>query len=139
VPDNVFAAAPSEVLTPESQEPLDELSAVVEPAPQAPAPGAPRLPADIRTSGKAIAALILGILAFFSLGITGIPALILGVVALHEIDRSSGLINGKGMAIWGIALGGIWVTFLTVLGWCMLVVIFEDAWRSQILYGYPLG
>ena len=51
-----------------------------------------------RTSGKAIASLILGIF--------GVPfavvGLILGIAALKEIDRSGGTLEGRGLAIAGI-------------------------------------
>lgn len=75
-----------------------------------------------RTNGKAIASMVLGILlaltlcTFFSIVIptglviglaTGIPAVILGHMALKEIARSNGQESGKGMAIAGLVLGYI--------------------------------
>jgi hypothetical protein len=55
------------------------------------------------TNGSAIAAMICGLLAFPSLGITAIPAVILGNSARHEIRRSGQ--DGEGMATVGLLLG----------------------------------
>ena len=57
------------------------------------------------TSGKAIAALILGLCVFLVGLFAGIPAVILGHMALTEINTSGGLKGGKGMAITGLVLG----------------------------------
>ncbi|HLW03024.1 MAG TPA: DUF4190 domain-containing protein [Ktedonobacterales bacterium] len=74
------------------------------------------------TNGKAIASMVLGIClvltmcTFFSVVIpigfvaglgTGIPAVVLGHIALKEIDRSNGQQGGRGMAIAGLVLGYI--------------------------------
>ena len=58
----------------------------------------------VKTSGMAIAALVLGILSFFSFGITAIPALILGIISLIKIEKSGGRITGRGFAIGGIVV-----------------------------------
>jgi len=58
---------------------------------------------DAKTSGLAIAALVLGILTFFTLGITAIPAIICGIIGLVKIEKSAGQLKGKGLAIAGIA------------------------------------
>ncbi len=78
-----------------------------------------------QTNGKATAALVLGILSWIGLSIlTGIPAIILGHMALSEINNSRGLQNGRGMAITGLVLGYLSVAgavcaclyFIVVLG-----------------------
>jgi hypothetical protein len=58
----------------------------------------------VKTSGLAIAALVLGILSFFTFGITAIPAIILGIISLVRIEKSGGRITGRGFAIAGIAV-----------------------------------
>jgi len=58
----------------------------------------------VKTSGLAIAALVLGILSFFTCGITAIPAIILGIVGLVKIRKSGGRLKGNGFAIAGIAV-----------------------------------
>jgi prepilin-type processing-associated H-X9-DG protein len=69
------------------------------------------------TSGKAIASLVLGlgsILCLLNI-LVGIPAVILGVLGLRDIDRKPGTLKGKGMATAGIVLGGIGSTFFPVI------------------------
>lgn len=56
------------------------------------------------TSPKATISLVLGILSIFTC-ITGIPAAILGFMALGDIKRQPRRIGGKGMAIAGIVTG----------------------------------
>lgn len=78
------------------------------------APGYPQPggypPADQDTNGLAIAALVTGIVSLvllFACGagaITGIGAIVLGIVAINQLKTSPQ--NGKGMAIAGIATGG---------------------------------
>lgn len=63
---------------------------------------------DVRFSGKAIWSLVLGILSNFCLWIFGsIPAIILGIAAIKEVDASGGEVKGRGMAMAGIATGGV--------------------------------
>ncbi len=59
------------------------------------------------TSGQAAWSLGLGIGSFFCTCFTGIPAIILGALALTAIGRSRGRLGGQGMAITGIVLGSI--------------------------------
>ncbi|UCC22262.1 MAG: DUF4190 domain-containing protein [Planctomycetota bacterium] len=59
---------------------------------------------DAKTSGLAIAALVLAILSLFTCFVTAIPAIILGIVGLVKIERSAGQLKGRGLAITGIAL-----------------------------------
>src|SRR5207253_9039024 len=62
-----------------------------------------QLPAG--TSGKAVASLILGILSFCLPVILGIPAIILAILGLRDINRSQGRLKGQGLAIAGIVTG----------------------------------
>lgn len=57
-----------------------------------------------RTSGLAIASLVLGILGLRSAGILALPGLIFGIIGLVQIQRSQGRLRGKGLAIAGIAV-----------------------------------
>ncbi|MHC5062008.1 MAG: DUF4190 domain-containing protein [Planctomycetota bacterium] len=59
---------------------------------------------DAKTSGLAIASLVLGILAPFTCLITAIPAIILGIIGLLKINKSAGQLKGTGLAITGMAL-----------------------------------
>ena len=59
-----------------------------------------QLPAT--TSGAATASMILGILSFCFSILTGIPAIICGIIALMNISKSRGRLRGQGQAIAGI-------------------------------------
>ena len=69
------------------------------------------------TSGKATTALILGLLSFLCVGscLTGIPAVILGILALNDIGKSRGRLGGKGMAITGLVFGAIGILSLPIM------------------------
>ncbi len=82
-------------------------------APPTPQDAAPFV--EPRTSGKAIASLVLGISSLLCLIVTGLPAIILGAMGLSDISGSRGSITGKGMATTGIVLGGITSTMLPVI------------------------
>lgn len=60
--------------------------------------------AGAKTSTLAIVALVLGILSIALTFLTGIPAIICGIVALVKIKQSCGRLKGKGLAILGIAI-----------------------------------
>jgi hypothetical protein len=67
----------------------------------------PELPEDedkepAASSGKAIASLVFGILSLFCNVLTGLPALIVGTLALRDIGRSRGRLTGRGVATAGI-------------------------------------
>jgi hypothetical protein len=65
------------------------------------------------TNGLAIASLVLGIAQIFLWFVAGIPAIILGAVALRQV-RLSGQ-SGRGMAIAGIILGSIGIVLSILL------------------------
>ncbi|MEX0641232.1 MAG: DUF1559 domain-containing protein [Pirellulales bacterium] len=65
------------------------------------------IPVAPQTSGMAITSLVLGIGSFLCWIFTGIPAIILGIIALGKINRSAGQLTGSGMAITGITTGAI--------------------------------
>ena len=65
----------------------------------------PNLPPTPATSKLAIASLVTGILSTFCSLVVGVPAAIMGIVALSKIKKSNGLLNGQGLAIAGICTG----------------------------------
>jgi len=71
-----------------------------------------------KTSGKAIASLVLGIGSLLTAVLTGLPAILFGILALVDINNPRKHVSGKGIAISGIVLGSfmsfIW---LLVPGW----------------------
>jgi hypothetical protein len=87
-----------------------------------------------RTSGMAIASLVLGIFSFCLTIFTGIPAVILGIIALSGINRSRGAITGAGMAIAGIVMGALGCTMVFISVALLLPAVQaarEAARRSQ--------
>lgn len=70
------------------------------------------------TNGKAIAAMVLGIL--WLCGIGSVLALIFGYMGKQEIDDSGGVERGRGMAVAGIVLG--WVGVGGFLLWMALYI-----------------
>lgn len=74
-----------------------------------------------QSNGKATAALILGLLSLIFWILTGIPAVILGHMALSEIKASNGTQSGTGMAITGLVLGYLAVGIVAVCIFCNLL------------------
>jgi prepilin-type processing-associated H-X9-DG protein len=68
-----------------------------------------------KTSGLAIASLVLAILSPFTCFISAIPAIILGIVALVKISKSTGQLKGVGLAVTGIALPVFILPFFAIL------------------------
>lgn len=68
----------------------------------------------IRTSGKAIASFVLGLISLVCALFAGIPALVLGLLALSDISREPQRLKGRGLAIAGVALGSIGCVLGTV-------------------------
>ncbi len=62
-------------------------------------------------SGRAITAVILGVLSFLGLLITGIPAMLLGYLAMRDVSRNPGKRSGWGLGLTGLILGAV-CTFL---------------------------
>ena len=83
-------------------------------------PTAPRtapsgaVPARPKTSGHAVASLILGIVGPCTAGLASIAGLILGIVGLSKIKKSAGAIRGEGLAIAGIILSALGVLMLAL-------------------------
>jgi hypothetical protein len=85
-------------------------------APPTPAPPYPTQPQFIgysRTSGLAVASLVLGIVWVFWVG--SVLAIVFGHVALSQIKRSYGALSGRGMAIAGLVLGYLGLATLALV------------------------
>jgi len=94
--------------------------------PQAVPPAPP--PGPARRCGLAIASLICGIIGPLTLGLASIVAVILGIVGLVKISKSQGALGGKGMAIAGIVLGGLF--FLALPFIALMAAIIAPAFIS---------
>ena len=68
-------------------------------------PPLPAQPAAPATSTLAIWSLVLGILSFCGGCVTGVPAIILAILALTKINKSPAVFKGQGLAIAGLVTG----------------------------------
>ena len=64
------------------------------------------------TSGKAIASFILGLFSFVTCFLTGIPAILLGILGLNDINKPNKNLQGRGLAISGIVMGSLTSTIV---------------------------
>jgi hypothetical protein len=92
-----------------------------------PIPRSPTGPARTKTSGMAIASLVLGILGLFSCGIASLVGLVLGIVSLVKIRKSKGELRGNGVAITGICLSAVFTLFGLALGAALLLPAFAQS------------
>jgi len=78
-----------------------------------------------REDGLATASLVTGIASLVCCGlVTGIPAIVMGLVSRNRIARSSGALGGRGMAMAGVILGVAGSVFWTV-GITAAVVVYK--------------
>ena len=92
---------------------------------------------DSVTSRMAIASLILGILSLFTCGITAIPAVILGIIALVQIGKSGGRLTGEGFAIVGMVVPV--VVFFLMMGILMPALLRTKAIAFRVVCGTNLS
>ncbi|MHC4084155.1 MAG: DUF4190 domain-containing protein [Planctomycetota bacterium] len=75
-----------------------------------------------KTSGLAIASLILGICGIFTCGLTAIVGLILGIAGLCAISKRAEQLKGKGLAIAGIVISAICIVVVPIITLMMLLM-----------------
>lgn len=68
----------------------------------------------VRTSGLAIASLVLGLVSLLCGAPAGIAAIICGAIALGNIKNSAGTASGRGLAIGGLVTGGVGTVITTI-------------------------
>ncbi|WP_437089694.1 DUF1707 and DUF4190 domain-containing protein [Streptomyces sp. enrichment culture] len=100
---------------------VGELALLVADLPQGPVPAGQGVPATFLppppvTNGKAVGALVCGVLTVATAGLSGVPAVILGHAARAEMRRSGE--RGEGLAMTGLVLG-----WLSVAGWVFFVLL----------------
>jgi Domain of unknown function (DUF4190)/N-terminal domain of toast_rack, DUF2154 len=99
------------------------------PAPPTPPPPPPPRPTSTRpkTSGFAIASLVMGILGFTCLFILGsVLAIIFGFIARSDIRQSKGAKSGTGMATAGIVLGIVMLALVALFVAVVIPITFKD-------------
>jgi hypothetical protein len=82
-------------------------------------------------SGLAITSLVLGLLSLFCTYLTGLPAIVLGLLALRDVSNSQGRKTGKGLAISGMVTGLVLGTISLVGGILIYLAIEEVGGRRQ--------
>jgi len=78
-----------------------------------------------KTLGLAIASLVLGCFFWIPLlgFLLGMVALILGIVALVQINKNKAQLKGEGLAIAGIVMGGLSVIMIPIVGMLAAIAI----------------
>jgi hypothetical protein len=80
----------------------------------------------------AITSLVLGILSLTCFSVlAGIPALVLGIVAMNRVRGSSGALRGKGLAISGLVTGGLSILFLPLTAAIVLPAVAAARAKAQ--------
>ena len=100
-------------------------------------PSRPTAPAPApKTSGHAIAGLLVGLGGLCTCGVGGIVGLILSIVALKKIDASRGTLGGRGLAIAGIIASAVCILVGLVIGLGVLVAFLtaaqSEAYNSEL-------
>lgn len=87
--------------------------------------------APAKTSGLAIASLVLGLLGTCTMGLTALIGLILGIIAVLKIDKSGGRLSGKGLAIGGICVSGAMLLFIPIQAAILLPALAKAKAKAQ--------
>jgi len=90
-----------------------------------------------KTSGLAIAGLVVGVGGLCTCGVGGIAGLVLSLVALKKIDASGGTLGGRGLAIAGIIASAVCILLgliigLGVLGFFFFAAAKTEAYNSEL-------
>jgi hypothetical protein len=95
----------------------------------------PPLPtaAPAKTSGMAIASLVLGILGVFTCGVTALIGLILGIIAMVKVKNSGGKLGGNGIALAGTIVSGIFLLMIPIYAAMMLPALAAAKQRAQVI------
>ncbi len=115
---------------------------VLEMASLAPPPHSPDGPAVgaagvVTNDGRAILSLVLGALSLVTCGVTGVPAIALGLTARSAIARSRGAVGGGAVAAAGIATG-LAGTAMAIVGVAAFVAGLSFTAQTQSLSRHPL-
>jgi len=98
-----------------------------------PPPAVPR-PAGQRTSGWAVASLVMGLLGFTCLFFVGaILAIVFGFIGRHDIRASEGRLKGSGLATAGITLGIVLVALVVLFAAIVLPISFLSVGPTRIM------
>jgi prepilin-type processing-associated H-X9-DG protein len=88
------------------------LGSIVPPLPRTTPNPVPDSALPPKTSGLAIASLVLGILGILTCGITAIVGLIFGIIAMIRVRKSNGALGGHGLALAGTIVSAVFLMLL---------------------------
>jgi hypothetical protein len=94
-------------------------------------PPLPNMPK--KTSGLAIASLVLGILGLFSCGATALFGLAFGIIGLITVKRSEGKLKGDGIALAGIIVSAIFLLMIPIYAAMLLPALAAAKQRAQTI------
>ena len=112
----------------EFKDALTATAAASKPPPLAP-PALSTSAAKKKFSGLAIAAFVIALLAPCTAGLAALAGLPLGIIALNKVARTRGELKGKGLAIAGICLSGLFLFMIPVM-LAVLLPLASKATRS---------
>lgn len=78
---------------------------------------------SVKTSGLAVASLVLAVCGLFTCGLTAIIGLILGIVAIGAISKRADQLKGKGLAIAGIVVSAVSMIFVLFTAFLMILLM----------------
>jgi type II secretory pathway pseudopilin PulG len=67
-----------------------------------------------KTSGLAIASLVLGILGALTCGVTALVGLVLGIISMVKIKKNGGQLGGSGIALSGTIVSAVFIVLIPV-------------------------
>jgi prepilin-type processing-associated H-X9-DG protein len=95
-------------------------------------PPIPEVPATAgKTSALAITSLVLGGLGLITFGVTALVGLVIGLVALVRINNSRGALKGRGLAMAGTIVSGVFVLMLPIFVAMLLPALSRAKSRAQ--------
>lgn len=83
---------------------------------------------DSETSTRAIFSLVFGVSSLLCMFVTGIPAIIFGGLAFSDINKSHGRLRGKWLAVFGMLLGMLGSTAVTMM---IAIPVFKSIREDQ--------
>jgi prepilin-type processing-associated H-X9-DG protein len=110
---------------------LSEFKGLIPPAGSVPPVSPANAEVPGKTSGLAIASLVLGLLGWFTLGLTALVGLGLGIAALVRIKDSRGALRGHGLALAGTVISGLMVLMLPIMAAMLLPALARAKSRAQ--------
>ena len=88
-------------------------------------------PGPAKTSGLAIASLVLGILGLFTCGAAALIGLILGIIAMSKIRKSQGALGGSGIALAGVIVSAVFLLLLPIFAAMLLPALATAKQQAQ--------